>query len=132
MKSTGIINGRLSELLAGLRHTQAFVVTDSGFPLPARVEVVDLAVVYGVPRLSDVLDAILAEVVVQDCVIAVETAVHNPGQSTYLASVLPRAEAVSHADLKRLAAEEARFAIRTGECTPYSNVLMRAGWPFDS
>jgi D-ribose pyranase len=42
---------------------------------------------------------------------------------------VPDAEAVSHEDLKARAGA-ARLVVRTGDATPYSNVLLRAGYPF--
>ncbi len=56
MRSGGIINAQLSRVLAELRHTDLFVISDSGLPVAAGgPEVVDLAVIYGVPSFETVL-----------------------------------------------------------------------------
>ncbi len=43
MKRTGILNADLAGALAGLGHTDQVLVCDSGMPLPAEAQVVDLA-----------------------------------------------------------------------------------------
>ena len=50
MLTHGILNAQLSAALAGLRHKDVFVVSDCGLPVPQGIEVIDLAVVFGVPR----------------------------------------------------------------------------------
>ena len=48
------------------RHTDLLVIADSGLPVAAGgPEVVDLAVVYGVPSFETVLRAVLGEIVVE-------------------------------------------------------------------
>ena len=65
MRKTGILNAQLARAINGLGHTDTFAVADCGLPIPAGVEVVDLALVFGVPRFADVVEAILDEVVVE-------------------------------------------------------------------
>lgn len=50
MLKKGILNAQLAEALAGLRHKDRFVVSDCGLPVQQGIEVIDLAVVFGVPR----------------------------------------------------------------------------------
>ncbi|SDQ53016.1 D-ribose pyranase [Microbacterium sp. cf332] len=128
MKRRGILNADLAGRLAGLGHTDRFLVTDSGFPVPAGVPVVDLRVVYGLPGFAPVLDAILAEVVVEAAVVAEELATANPRIAGEVQRHLPDATTLSHADLKREG--DIRFAVRTAEDTPYANVLLTAGVGF--
>jgi D-ribose pyranase len=129
MRRDGIINARLASALAGLRHTDLFAISDSGFPTEAGVDVIDLAVVYGLPEFAPVLAAVLAEVVVEKATMATETEVHNPAQAQRLRSHFDDVAQVSHAELKALAAG-AKFVVRTGEATPYANVLLQAGVAF--
>lgn len=128
MKRSGILNADLAGRLAALGHTDRFAVTDSGFPVPAGVPVVDLRVVYGLPGFVPVLEAILAEVVVESAVVADELAEANPGLATALRRHLPDATTVSHTELKQT--RDLRFAVRTGEDTPYANVVLTAGVGF--
>jgi D-ribose pyranase len=128
MKRRGILNTDLAGRLAALGHTDRFLVTDSGFPVPAGVPIVDLRVVYGLPGFVSVLDAVLAEVVVEAAVVADELAAANPRIADAIERYLPEASTVSHAELKRAA--DIRFAVRTAEDTPYANVLLTAGVGF--
>jgi len=91
--------------------------------------VIDLAVVYGLPSFDSVLGAVVAEVAVEKATMATETRGHNAAQAERIRSYFPDVVEVSHEDLKRMAAS-AQFVIRTGEATPYSNVVLQAGVTF--
>lgn len=58
MLTHGVINAQLAQALAGLRHKDRFVISDAGLPVQPGIEVIDLAVAFGVPRFKQVLDAI--------------------------------------------------------------------------
>jgi D-ribose pyranase len=125
----GIINARLAAALAELRHTDLFVISDSGFPTARGVELIDLGIVYGLPPFDRVLDAVVAEVVVEKATMAKETELQNPAQATHILSHFDHVSQVSHEELKLMSAQ-AQFVVRTGEATPYSNVLLQAGVAF--
>lgn len=127
MKRTGLLHPELNDAISRLGHTDTFVIGDAGLPVPPQVRRIDLAVVLGVPSFVDVLDAILAEVEVEGAVVASEAATSPAG--ALLAERLPQAEQVPHDQLKELTAS-ARFVVRTGESTPYANVVLRCGVPF--
>lgn len=129
MKRTGILHGELSAHIARLGHTDQFLIVDSGFPIPPGVPVVDLRVVYGLPAFAPVFDAIADEVVVEHALVATELAEGNPPIDALIRDRFPDAETVDHAELKRRSAA-ARFIVRTGEDTPYANILLTAGVGF--
>ena len=122
MRKTGILNAQLERAINGLGHTDTFAVADCGLPIPAGVEVIDLALVFGVPRFHDVVRAILDEVVVEAAVVAKQA----PGD---VASLVDDPQLVDHDDLKRALAD-CKFVVRTGETTPYANIIFRSGVPF--
>ncbi|WKD58947.1 D-ribose pyranase [Corynebacterium caspium] len=130
MKKTGILNSQLSGLLAKLGHTDAFAIADCGLPIPPGVEVVDLALVFGTPAFVPVLDALLSEVVVENSVIATQSASSPAGQwFADRASQLGRVHNVDHEYFKKRIAE-CKFVVRTGEATPYANIILHSGVPF--
>nr|WP_055509195.1 D-ribose pyranase [Nonomuraea pusilla] len=129
MKRSGILNADLAGALARLGHTDHVLVCDSGMPLPPGVPVVDLAFLPGIPSFADVLDGLLAELVVEGATAAEEVRAVNPGCAALLGSRLPRLTLVPHEELKRLSAG-ARLVVRTGEARPYANVLLRCGVAF--
>ncbi len=132
MRRTGVLHAELARHLSLLGHTDRFVIGDRGLPLPRGLPLIDLAVVPGVVSFSDVLGAVLEEVVIQAHAYATE-ARGGPAEAllTSRATELGAGEAVPHEDFKRLLRDErVVFAIRTGEETPYANVILEAGVPF--
>ncbi|MGP6172653.1 D-ribose pyranase [Corynebacterium sp. A21] len=123
MRKSGLLNPALVSHIARLGHTDTFVIADAGLPIPAQVPVVDLTLVFGIPRFAEVVAAVLAEVVVEGATVAAQT----PAQVLELLPLEP--VKVPHEELKVLVAE-ASFVIRTGETTPYANVIFRSGVPF--
>lgn len=105
------------------------MVCDAGLPTPPGPEVVDLAFRFGVPSFETVLSGILEELVLEGATSAEETEVQNPHSYELLVSWLPELELVPHEELKRMVAG-AKLVVRTGEATPYSNVILRCGVPF--
>ncbi|HEV2093669.1 MAG TPA: D-ribose pyranase [Rubrobacter sp.] len=128
MKRGGIINARLAGELARLGHTDLVVVCDAGLPIPTGPAVVDLAFRLGTPSFETVLSGLLEEIVVEGATVAEETR-ENPDVARVLRELLPDAGLVAHNELKRMTAD-AKLVVRTGEATPYANVILRCGVPF--
>src|SRR3712207_4233849 len=94
-----------------------------------RSTVVDLAFRFGVPDFETVLSGLLEELVVEGAIAAEEVENQNPRSHELLESRLPDLALVPHEELKRMVAG-AKLVVRTGEATPYSNVILRCGVPF--
>lgn len=131
MKKRGILNAQLIGHIAALGHMDLFMVGDAGMPIPKGIPIVDLAVCGGVPTFRQVMDAILEETVVEAYTIANEIEEKNPELLSYIQEKLPDAEEtrIAHTELKAMSAN-VKFAVRTGEFTPYPNIILRAGVPF--
>ena len=129
MKKRGIINARLAYSLARLGHTDLLVVCDAGLPIPPGPEVVDLAFRFGVPSFEVVLYGLLEELAVEGAAAAEEVKEQNPAVNELFGSCLPNLEFVPHEELKRVSSA-ARLVVRTGEATPFANVVLRCGVPF--
>ncbi|MFJ9421445.1 D-ribose pyranase [Streptomyces sp. NPDC101249] len=127
MRRAGILNRHLTGAMAALGHGDGVLVCDAGMPIPDGPRVVDLAFRAGVPAFAEVLDGLLAELVVEGATAAAEVTGANPEAAALLADRFPDAlTLVPHEDLKRLTAD-ARLVVRTGEARPYANVLLRCG-----
>lgn len=131
MLKKGILNARLAEALAGLRHKDRFVVSDCGLPVQQGIEVIDLAVVFGVPRFEQVLDALKSQLVLENAVIAQEARDGLPEKWVrerfdIPVSYIPHNGAAGFKDSVR----DARFVIRTGETTSFANVIFQCEVPF--
>jgi D-ribose pyranase len=126
VKRAGILNRHLSGALAELGHGDGVLVCDAGMPIPDGPRVVDLAFRAGVPSFAEVLDGLLAELVVEGGTAAAEVREANPAAAELLDARFPELDLVSHEKLKELSAG-ARLIVRTGEARPYANVLLRCG-----
>lgn len=133
MKRTALLHAELSHAIACLGHGDMLVIGDVGLPIPAGPagpRRIDLAVTPGLPAVADVLRAVLTEMQVERALIATEAVQREPGHALPGWCTLPVVpEQLPHDDFKRLTAQ-ARVMVRTGECTPYANVILVAGVTF--
>ncbi|MDR6937513.1 MULTISPECIES: D-ribose pyranase [unclassified Luteibacter] len=132
MRRTGLLHAELNRVIAAMGHTDTLVIGDVGLPVPPGVPCIDLAVLPGTPSFAAVFDAIYAELAVERATLAHE--IH--GFNKALESLADRLRAdgvgvdeVSHDDFKRLCARAAAV-VRTGETSPYSNIILHAGVTF--
>ena len=134
MKKTPLLNVALSRVVASLGHGDILMIVDAGMPVPAGVELIDLAVTHGVPDFVSVLNAVLAEMQVESHVLADEMREKQPPALAVLdtlnaANHLGERRLVSHEALKQLS-RNARAVVRTGECQPYTNIALVSGVVF--
>lgn len=132
MKKGKLLHADLSQVIASLGHHETLVIGDAGLPVPPGVRCIDLAVTRNVPRLLDVLDAVIDEMHVEKAWIAEELVQGNPALAQTLGERLPRGQPLqseSHEDLKRRSAS-AKAVIRTGEFTAYANIVLSSGVVF--
>ncbi len=126
----GTLNAQLSRVISELGHTDLLVVTDAGLPTPVGVERIDLALRAGLPTFLDVLDTVLAEVAIEGALLSAEIKHASPDMlleiDTRLGERGVRSSFAPHDDFK-VATARARAAVRSGEFTPYANVLLTAG-----
>ncbi|WP_432408960.1 D-ribose pyranase [Wukongibacter sp. M2B1] len=139
MKKGLLLNSEISYAISKLGHTDGLVIADSGLPIPSDVKRIDLAVTKGIPSFLDVLDTVLDEQRVEEVVIADEIKKASPDMYK---SILERVTKIKeeenieikiievpHEDFKRMTID-AKAIIRTGEFTPYANVILKSGVVF--
>ena len=132
MKKTELLHSALSRLVATLGHGDKVLVADAGMPAPhgSAVEIIDLALTRGVPDIATTIRVLLSEMQVESHIVASETLARNDAWlSSEWAGRIGSRQVVSHEELKRLS-REARAVVRTGECTPYANLMLVAGVTF--
>lgn len=127
-KTHTTINPALSRVISETGHTDLIVVTDAGLPIPPGAERIDLAYRPGAPEFFDVLDTVLAEMVVEGATVSAEAAEASPHVLEKLRDRLPgiEIELVPHVEFKSRT-QQARAFVRSGEFTPYANVILHAG-----
>lgn len=131
MKKTGVLNHRISEVIAVMGHGDHLAIGDAGLPIPPGVERIDLAVEPGLPAMLDVSRVVASELQVESIVVASELVERNPGLAGQIADRFPGATVtdIPHEDFKAML-PRCRAVIRTGEVTPYANVILVSGVTF--
>lgn len=112
-------------------HTDRLVVADAGLPIPPSVERIDLALTRGVPGFLETLAAVLSELKVEQIMVAAEMRQVSPDLYSAIERLLPDVPVreVPH-EVFKAETRAARAVIRTGEFTPYANVILCAGVVF--
>lgn len=139
MKKHTLLNSELSYLVATLGHTDEITICDAGLPIPEQVQRIDLALTHGVPSFLETVRVILSESQIEGVIIAQEFKTVSPTHHDALIRELAvESEStgkeiaihyVSHDEFKHRSAQS-RAIVRTGECTPYANVIFQAGVVF--
>lgn len=131
MKKTGLLNSDVSTVIAQMGHLDTLVVADAGLPAPVGAWRIDLALRPGMPAFLDVVDAILSELHIERAIVAAELAQVSPQLWDALQGRLGGVpiEQVPHNEFKRRSAD-ARAIVRSGEFTPYANVILVSGVVF--
>jgi D-ribose pyranase len=128
MLKKGILNPRLLELLARVRHTNTLVIADRGFPFWPAVLTVDLSLVDDIPTVLQVLAAIKPNFVIGRAFAAREFLRANSPKARQalregLGGIPLKFE--PHAGFKRRV-PHAIGLIRTGDTTPYANLILES------
>ncbi len=131
MKKGKLLNSEISSVISQMGHTDSLTIGDCGLPIPKDVKRIDLALKYGVPSFLDTLDTVLEELCVEEIIIAEE--IKEAAEQMYK-EILNRFEnvkvtMVKHEEFKVMT-KDSHAVIRTGECTPYSNILLKSGVVF--
>jgi D-ribose pyranase len=128
MLKTGILNPHVLELLARIRHTNTLVIADWAFPYWPEIETVDLSLTHGIPTVLDVLDLITPVFKIGRIWQAEEFLANNAA-----ATVERFRKSFGDIPLTREAhgAFKTRVPmaiglIRTGDPTPYANVIIES------
>ncbi|MGE4266739.1 MAG: D-ribose pyranase [Deferribacterales bacterium] len=131
MKKGQLLNSRISAVISEMGHTDTIVIADAGLPVPDSAERIDLALCTGMPDFITVLKTVLSELQVEEFTIASEMSEKNPVTKDAVVFLLKDAKMniVSHEEFKKLTGN-AKAVIRTGECTPYANVILHSGVVF--
>ena len=92
---------------------------------------IDLALTKGVPGAVQTLKVVLDEMKVEKVILAEEVKDRNPRFLADVQELLPEVpvEFVTHSELKTRTAQ-ARAVVRTGEFSPYANVILVSGVVF--
>lgn len=130
MKKNGVLNSEISKVLADLGHTDEVIIADCGLPVPDGVKKIDLALKQGTPLFMDVVEVVLADMKVEQALLAEEIKEQNdPVHQEVLKQLGQEGTGVSYLSHEAFKerSKQAKAIIRTGEVTPYANVILQAG-----
>lgn len=139
MKKGTLLHSEISSVVSRLGHTDSLVIGDAGLPIPVGPQRIDLALMKDIPRFMQVVQAVTAEMQVESAIIAEEMKTHNPELHSDLLALLDllqhhqgnilRIQYVTHHQFKQ-ETQRSQAVIRSGECSPYANVILCAGVTF--
>ena len=139
MKKGVLLNSEVSAVVSRLGHTDQVTICDAGLPIPTDVRRIDLALTQGVPTFLQVVDVVTQEMQVEKAILAEEIVKNNPqvhnallAQLTQLGQLQGKAihvDYVSHQAFK-VQSQHSQAVIRSGECSPYANVILCSGVTF--
>ncbi len=135
MKTSRLLNSELSYEISKIGHTAHITLCDAGLPIPKDVKRIDLAIESGYPSLIRTLDVILSEMKVEEIIVASEIHEKNQGIFEEMMKIFqshnmnPPVKEVGHEELKKMT-HLSEAIVRTGECTPYANVILKSGVVF--
>ncbi|HDK25920.1 MAG TPA: D-ribose pyranase [Candidatus Atribacteria bacterium] len=147
MKTNGILHNDLARLVARLGHGDMLVITDRGFPFPRheKTECIDVSVGRNLPKFIDVVKVVLKELEIEKVIIADETKDISPHVYKELKDVVFLKknkgndiveENIPHLEFKDLVlngslqGKEVKGFVKTGEFTPYANIILISGVDF--
>lgn len=137
-KKSAILNPILAQAVASAGHFDEIVIADCGLPIPALVPIIDVSVLRGLPSFESVFCLLMSEMKVESIVVAREIESANPAVLKVIDSHAAASntgasrvtiDMISHHEFKGRTGR-AKCIVRTGENTPYANVILVAGVAF--
>lgn len=131
MKKTGLLNSEISSVISKMGHTDGLAIGDCGLPIPEETKRIDLALIKDIPSFIATLKVVLTELQVEEVELAKETADVSPALFEEIKKEIGDVKItfITHEELKDKL-KECKAVIRTGEQTPYANIILRSGVVF--
>ena len=134
MKKSTMLNSHVSQAIATMGHFDLLTVNDAGMPIPNDERRIDLAVTKGLPAFIDVLAAVLDELKIQKIYLAEEIKTHNAAQLKQIKALIDQDVDIAfipHSEMKAYLSHPLNQGnIRTGEITPFSNIILESNVTF--
>lgn len=124
--SAKLLNPELANLVLRLGHTDMLLVTDLGFPTFAQKNLLDISLMPGIPMIPDVLQAIEGHFTYDRIICVEEIKKAAPERYKWLKTKNTLLESLGCVEFKELA-QSASACIRTGDATPFSNIILVCG-----
>lgn len=131
MKKTCLLNSKISSVISKMGHTDMIAIGDCGLPIPEETKRIDLALTKGIPNFIDTLKTILTELQIEEVILAKEIKEISPNIFNEIEDLIGNVKItfLSHENFK-VSLKECKAVIRTGEQTPYANIILKSGVVF--
>lgn len=131
MKKIGILNSGISEIVSKMGHTDMLAIGDCGLPIPDTTKRIDLALTKNIPSFLETLKVVLTELNIEEILLAEETKKVSEGLFSEIKSICGDVKVtfITHEELKK-ELNHCKAVIRTGEQTPYANIILKSGVVF--
>jgi D-ribose pyranase len=129
MINHGILNPQLLSLLARVRHTNALVIADRGFPFWPEIETVDVSIMDDLPTVLQLIKAVRANHNFTQAFMAKEFLKNNfklVNRKFHVALRGIPTKFEPHVEFKKRV-PHAIGLIRTGDTTQYANTILISG-----
>ncbi|MCW2256958.1 D-ribose pyranase [Providencia alcalifaciens] len=139
MKKGILLNSNIVSVIAKLGHTDHITIADAGLPIPQQVERIDLAITQGLPDFISVLSVVTQEMQVEKIILAEEITAVNPEVKSAILALFkqlslsqgkPIEIEYCHHEIFKQMTHDSKAVIRTGECSPFANVILCSGVTF--
>ncbi len=135
MKKNTLLNSQISYVIAALGHAEQITICDAGLPISNNEQRIDLALSKNIPTFIDTVKATLAEMCIEAIILAKEFKTISPQVHDELIAIIKAEEElyaksiaisyISHQEFK-MKTHNSKAIIRTGEFTPYANVIFQS------
>ena len=131
MRKTNLLNSHISSVISVMGHTDTLAIGDCGLPIPKETRRIDLALMKGIPTFIDTLKVTLDELQIEQVQLAQETITQSPDLYEEIRQIIGDVaiEIISHEQLKERLVQ-CKAVIRTGEQTPFANIILKSGVAF--
>ncbi|MGK0469348.1 D-ribose pyranase [Clostridium sp.] len=131
MKKTALLNSQICEVVSKMGHKDTLAIGDCGLPIPDSSKRIDIALTKNIPGFIETLKSILTELQIEEVIVAKETEGVSPNIFNEIKKAVGDVKItfITHEELK-YQLKECKAVVRTGEQTPYANVILKSGVVF--
>lgn len=127
LTETGILNRDIAAHLSKMGHGDIMLITDAGLAVPNTMDVIDLSISQNNPTTLVVLDELLKHFSVEKIFLSQSLVEVNPSRKSEICSRFGddvEVEIVPHQVLREELTKKAKFVIRSGDFTAFSNIVL--------
>ena len=136
MRKGQLFNSDICQILSKMGHTDQIAIGDAGLPIPDTTSRIDLALTYGIPSFMQVFELISHDMQIERIILATEIKEKNPQILGRILERISQLEQIQNNEIEitffphemlKQQTYNCKAVIRTGECTPFANIILQSG-----